>query len=323
MSNYKLSLIAAAAAAGLVSALPICGEAVSAAPAGSWVVSFEDDFSGNQLNTSNWTPSNYSTVISKYDGHDALFTSDRVAVSDGSLVITTVYEQINYQGTLYNFTSGWIDSQQKVNQTRGRFEASIKMPSANATGAWPAWWLLPEQLCWPIGTEIDIVEYYVGMGHNQHSRTDNPAQMSSSYHYGYSCGGDQYHYPQDTMWYPSGNWTPNWPIIDFAADYHVFGVELNDTAVRFYVDNATNTIFTLALPALCVTDPTFEFGVSPYMPFKPMYGIINVAMNYLPGADLTWWKTNNATTLVDWVRWYEFVPSAEAQGLPADAAADT
>ena len=56
-------------------------------------------------------------------------------------------------------------------QTKGRFEASIKMPQANATGAWPAWWcvpvhgvgqlssrntppsptrLLPEGECWPI-----------------------------------------------------------------------------------------------------------------------------------------------------------------------------
>jgi hypothetical protein len=45
---------------------------------------------------------------------------------------------------------------------------------------------LPEGQCWPIGTEIDIVEYYVGEGHYQHSRTENPAQMSSSYHYGYA-----------------------------------------------------------------------------------------------------------------------------------------
>ncbi len=67
-----------------------------------------------------------------------------MAVANGSLIITTVHEQTEFQGVLYNFTSGWIDSQQKVNQTRGRFEASIKMPNAGATGAWPAWWLLPE-----------------------------------------------------------------------------------------------------------------------------------------------------------------------------------
>ncbi len=274
------------------------------------MVTFEDEFEGDSLNTSNWTPSDYVMVISKYDGHDALFIADRVSVSGGSLVITTVHEQNNFSGTLYNFTSGWIDSQHKRNQTRGRFEASIRMPSANATGAWPAWWLLPEDLCWPVSGEVDVIEWYAGMGHQQHSRTENPAAMSSSYHYGYCCGCDLYHYPQDTVWYPSSNYTPNWPIIDFSADFHVFGVEINDTALRWYVDNATNTIFTMVLPPLCVTEPGFEWGVSPYMPFKPLYGILNVAMNYMPDADLTWWKTNNATTLVDYVRWYEFVPSA-------------
>jgi beta-glucanase (GH16 family) len=169
-------------------------------------------------------------------------------------------------------------------------------------------WLLPEGQCWPISGEIDIVEYWVGQGHNQHSRAENPAQMSSSYHYGFCCGCDLYTYPNDTVWWPSGNWTPNWPIIDFAADFHVFGVEINDTAIRYYVDNATNTILTFNLPSLCVTDPAFKWGKSAYMPFEPLYGIINTAVNELQGANLSWWLTNNATTLVDWVRWYTWQP---------------
>lgn len=182
--------------------------AAAAAPApGSWQVVWEDDFSGTALNESNWTPSNYSDVISRYDGHEALFIADRVTVSDGALVITTMYDPRELNGNSYNFTSGWVDSQHKRNMTRGRYEASMKMPVSNASGAWPAWWLLPEGLCWPIGTELDIVEYYVGEGHNQHSRPENPAQMSSSVHHGYSCGDDKYSYPVDTVWWPSGNWS--------------------------------------------------------------------------------------------------------------------
>ena len=49
---------------------------------GSWVVSFDDDFLGNQLNSSAWTASNYSSVVSQYDGHDALFTADMVSFHD-------------------------------------------------------------------------------------------------------------------------------------------------------------------------------------------------------------------------------------------------
>jgi beta-glucanase (GH16 family) len=259
------------------------------------------------------------SVISEYDGHDALFIADRVAVRDGSLVITTGWDPRDLNNVHYNFTSGWIDSQHKVNLTRGRFEASVKMPSANASGAWPAWWLLPEGQCWPTGTEIDIVEYYVGEGHNQHSRPENPAQMSSSFHYGYSCGADLYQYPRDTVWWPSGNWTPNAPIIDFSEAFHTFGVEINDTALRFYVDDAdNNTIFTVFAPPLCVTDAVFEsqggWGNSSYMPWRPLYGILNVAMN--KGELTDWWRANNATTLVDWVRlytWQPDEPAAEAE----------
>ena len=152
----------------------------------------------------------------------------------------------------------------------------------------------------------------MGEGHNQHSRTENPAQMSSSYHYGYGCGDDLYAYPNDTVWWPSGNWTPNSPIIDFSQGFNVFGVEINDTAVRFYVNDAANTIFTKALPPLCVEDPGFAaaggWGVSPYMPWKPLYGILNTAMNR-GDANLAWWRANNATTLVDWVRFWSLCPA--------------
>lgn len=67
---------------------------------GSWVVSFEDQFNGTALNTSNWTPSNYSDIVSKYDGHDALFIADMVTVSEGNLVITTVMQNSTWAGTV-------------------------------------------------------------------------------------------------------------------------------------------------------------------------------------------------------------------------------
>jgi hypothetical protein len=82
-----------------------------------------------------------------------------------------------------------------------------------------------------------------------------------------------------------------------------FGVEINDTALRFYVDDAeNNTIFTVVAPPLCVTDDTFDaqggWGKSTYMPWHPLYGILNVAMN--KGDKTEWWSHNNATTEVDW-----------------------
>ena len=91
------------------------------------------------------------------------------------------------------------------------------------------------------------------------------------------------------------------------ADFHVFGVEINDTAIRWYVDNATNTIMTITAPPLCVSEPGFVWGKTMYMPWKPLYGILNTAVNKA-NANLDWWQNNNATTLVDWVRFWQFVP---------------
>ncbi len=192
----------------------------------------------------------------------------------------------------------------------------------------------------------DIVEWWAIEGNFQHSRTNNPVVSSQTYHYGYSCGADVYSYTKDHADFPSRDWSPNWPIIDFSADFHTFGVEVNDTALRYYVDNYTS--FELALPSFCVTGNTYHNHTA-YMPFKPLYGesptlcrnslpqyilslvltsslqhtpllflylspllsntgILNVAVN--PNSNTTWWKANhNTTTLFDWVRWYEFVPS--------------
>jgi beta-glucanase (GH16 family) len=107
-------------------------------------MTFEELFEGDALNTSRWTASNWSSIVSQYDGHDALFIAERVHVRDGHLAIDPVLENNTLDGVSYAMTSGWIDTQQKVNQTKGRFEASIKMSNPNATGTWPAWWLLPE-----------------------------------------------------------------------------------------------------------------------------------------------------------------------------------
>ena len=81
----------------------------------------------------------------------------------------------------------------------------------------------------------DIVEWWAIEGNFQHSRTNNPVVSSQTYHYGYSCGADVYSYTKDHADFPSRDWSPNWPIIDFSADFHTFGVEVNDTALRYYV----------------------------------------------------------------------------------------
>ena len=168
---------------------------------GSWRLTFSDDF--DTLNTSKWNVASGGT-------HGAneleLYTADDVSVTaDGMLSIRTRWNPTDCvpsngsakvpgpsdghawclegrpapagggpgpAGTQrYNFTSGWLDTEQLFAQRFGRFAVRAKLPNVQATNIWPAHWLVPDQstpsckagvsrcaCCWPVGGEIDIME---------------------------------------------------------------------------------------------------------------------------------------------------------------------
>lgn len=89
-------------------------------------------------------------------------------------------------------------------------------------------------------------------------------------------------------------------------------MEINDTAIRYYSENASNTVFTIAAPSLCVDNPDFVYGKTMYMPFSPLYGILEVAVNAQRTTNVSWWLHNTAKTYVDWVRFWEFQPAEVA-----------
>lgn len=72
---------------------------------------------------------------------------------------------IGPHGKKFNFSSGWVDTEGRWFQQFGRFEVNASLPSREATGIWPAHWLMPnpatatpKDVCWPVGGEIDIME---------------------------------------------------------------------------------------------------------------------------------------------------------------------
>ena len=111
---------------------------------------------------------------------------------------------------MYNYTSGWVDSNFLFGQHQGRWEVRAKLPDPRRQAIWPAIWLMNcgssavhslvdaddggamiprernacrgAEMCWPKAGEIDIMEM-VGMQQN--------GSALSTYHWAHECNVDQ------------------------------------------------------------------------------------------------------------------------------------
>jgi beta-glucanase (GH16 family) len=121
----------------------------------NWNLYFEDTFEGNSVNTSNWNVWQNRTHGSQ---ELELYLEEEVYVTGGNLVIRTSSRDVMYGNKPYNFTSGWVDTNGKVEFLYGKIEADIKLPKENQA-VWPAWWLVADSTyCWPKSGEIGPYE---------------------------------------------------------------------------------------------------------------------------------------------------------------------
>jgi beta-glucanase (GH16 family) len=183
------------------------GTTTTPAPAG-WTLAWQDEFNGTALDTSKWN----IEVNGDGGGNNELqyYTArpENVRVTGGNLVIEARKEA--YGGKQY--TSGRITTQNKASWTFGRMEARIKIPTGK--GTWPAFWMLGNAISsvgWPAGGEIDIMEH-INTEAFIHGTIHWADQNNNHASYGN----------------PSGN-------LDF-SQYHVYAVEWDTSAIRWYVD---------------------------------------------------------------------------------------
>jgi beta-glucanase (GH16 family) len=194
---------------------------------------------------------------------------------DGLGHLTIVARREDYLGSAY--TSARINTNGRFQQTRGRFEARLKLPSGQ--GLWPAFWLLGANFAsagWPACGEIDIMEY----------RGQEPRVVQGSLHGpGYSGGGAvTYGYE-----IPRGA---------FDTGFHVFAVDWDADRISWLVDGVT---YASATPADLPAGTTWVFG-------HPFFIILNVAVGggFVggPGPDTVFPQTMT----VDYVRVYAPAP---------------
>lgn len=164
---------------------------------------WSDEFDGAAVNTTNW---GYDIGGGGWGNNEKeYYQAANATVKDGNLVITAKKQRI--KGSAY--TSARLKTQGKREFTYGRIEARIKLPLGQ--GLWPAFWMLGANIAtvsWPRCGEIDIMEHI-----NTESTTYGTMHWDNNGHAMY--GGNT-----------SG--TP--------ADYHVYAVEWDASAIRWYVD---------------------------------------------------------------------------------------
>ena len=195
------------------------GRAVAQIPdVPGWQLFWHDEFDGTTLNTTNWTALNRQD---QNNNEKQYYTPGQVSVANGNLQLTATNQPLGNK--LYR--SGLITSNALYGQ--GRYEARIDLPTTN--GMWPAFWMNPNQVPWPQGGEIDIME----------NKGSQPTLVSSAFHWqkdpGPCCGAHQYVFHEYTA-------TSGGNPVNFTTGFHTYAVEWDKkpstsvNEIRYYVD---------------------------------------------------------------------------------------
>ena len=222
---------------------------------------WSDEFDGSAVNTSNW---GFETGSGGWGNNEQeYYQPANATVADGNLVITVKKETV--QSNLY--TSARMTTKGKREFMYGKIEARIKISPGQ--GLWPAFWMLGaniDTVPWPASGETDIME----------------------------------HVNADSLVYGTIHWNNNGHVqsggktVVPPAGYHIYSIEWDSTAIRWYVDgnkyheaNILNNI-----------NSTDEFH-------KPFFILLNFAIGgNWPGQNIDESKLP-ASMYVDYVRVYK------------------
>ena len=187
----------------------------------------QDNFDGNEVDLEKW-----NILIRETSKHTELqyYIPEEVYIHDGNLRIRSSKRDYGNK----HYTSGRLDTKDKLAITYGRFEIRGRFPVGQ--GIWPAYWLYPQNRDWgmeylmklavrngderiipelrPWYTEIDIMEY---LGHE-------PNVFYATFHYT-SFQGDA---KSSSSTYKAD--------FSFADDFHVIALEWEPDEIRWYVD---------------------------------------------------------------------------------------
>ncbi len=260
---------------------------------------WQDNF--NTINDTNW---NYD----QGDGCPALcgwgnaelqsYQQDNVFTQEGSLIL----EARNETSGSRAFTSGKINSKNKVSIHYGMIEVRMQVPNVDQ-GLWPAAWMLgTSTLSWPAKGEIDMME----MGHSASQRTAAGHTGAPLNNY---VGANVIHYAESacvpgnescaasSAWQTDNAYVASTPLSDRFITYRTYWT---DTQLRFtVVDNGVE--HDLYDSPVSITEDATALR-------KPFYLLLNLAV----GGNFTDALTNEQITAplpaqmkIDYVKVYQ------------------
>lgn len=245
---------------------------------------WQDLFDNGILNDLRW---NVEQNANGGGNHELQYYADReenVRVGDdgqgnGCLILTARRENLGGR----QFTSGRVNSRDKVAFTHGKVEASIKLPPT-ADGLWPAFWMMGNdygEVGWPKSGETDILE----MGNADGIRNGT----------------------QDRYFNGAMHWGQGWPAGSYArattksyslqdGEFHLFTAVWDENEMRMYVD----------LDRQPVQTPYFRMGIThddpgnEWAPGNYFHKLNFIIFNMAVGGDFTGiHEAGNITALND------------------------
>ena len=254
-------------------------QAASSPPSSSpWKLVWSDEFNGpdgSAPDSSKWV---LETGGGGWGNNELEYYTARpqnASLHDGNLVIKVIQEKFTGpDGVTRDYTSARLKTQGKYAEAYGRFEARVKIPRGQ--GIWPAFWMLGEdidKIGWPDCGEIDIMENIGKEPSTVHGTIHGP---------GYSGDkgiGDPFSVPASQR---------------FADDFHIYAVEWEPEAIRFYVDDH---LYSTRTPADLPKGTKWVYD-------HPFFLLLNVAVggNWPGNPDAT--STYPQNMLVDYVHVY-------------------
>ena len=227
-----------------------------------WKLVWSDEFDlENVIDTTVWSKiprgaSPWKRYMSDYDSC--------YSVKNGNLILRGIVNSVLKNDTAPYLTGGVYTKGRNLFMG-GRLE--IRAQIRGCQGAWPAIWMLAENISWPDGGEIDIME-----------NTSNEAKIYQTVHSYYTYTLKQ-KYPSQYHYYE---------IVP--GSYNIYAVEFYPDSLCFYVNNEHN-----------FTYPRIRTDLRGQFPFNQYYYLLldmqftsKVKKDVLP-----------AEMWIDWVRYYK------------------